>query len=52
VASKADLIFKLKGKEKLQSGIDYNIDGAQEGMVLYCITVFLSSQNILKKYSL
>jgi hypothetical protein len=33
VASKADLIFKLKGKERLQSGIDYNVDGPQEGMV-------------------
>lgn len=31
MASKADLIFKLKGKERLRGGIDYNIDGTQEG---------------------
>ncbi|CAB4034808.1 Tetratricopeptide repeat 14, partial [Paramuricea clavata] len=39
VASKADLIFKLKGKEKLRSGIDYNIDGAQEAYSVFATQV-------------
>ena len=40
VASKADLIFKLNGKEKLRSGIDYNIGGCPEGIEhVYCMLV-------------
>lgn len=35
VASKADLVFKLKGKEKLRSGIDYNAEGSNEAYSLF-----------------
>ena len=39
VASKADLIFQLRGKEKLRSGIDYNVDGPQEAYSVYATQV-------------
>lgn len=31
VASKADLLFSLEGKQKLQRGVDYDMNSNQEG---------------------
>ena len=33
IASKADLLFSMKGKEKLRRGVDYGVDSNQEGTV-------------------
>ena len=34
VASKADLLFSMEGKQKLQRGVDYGMHSNQEGTVI------------------